>query len=106
MGAFACALTEAIDGSDALTKCEGTKFDSLLTDKSMPVMDGLTFLRRLKKSTNKPSLCVMYSADCIDKETERMKKELEIDSIWDKTEGVDQIVEYMVIQDRKKYFVG
>eukprot|EP00854_Cymbomonas_tetramitiformis_P024358 gene24358-29598_t len=52
-------VTEAADGSDALTKCEGTKFDSLLTDKSMPVMDGLTFLRRLKKSTNKPSLCVM-----------------------------------------------
>eukprot|EP00854_Cymbomonas_tetramitiformis_P000231 gene231-408_t len=88
-------VTEAVDGSHALTLCRNNRYDILLTDKSMPVMDGITLLRELQRSRNKPALCMMYSADCVDSETEMMRRDLNIDSIWDKTEGIDKIIQYI-----------
>jgi two-component system chemotaxis response regulator CheY len=41
-------VDEAADGSEALTFCAGVMPDVILLDWSMPVMDGLTFLRRLR----------------------------------------------------------
>jgi two-component system chemotaxis response regulator CheY len=41
-------VDEAADGSEALTFCAGVMPDVVLLDWSMPVMDGLTFLRRLR----------------------------------------------------------
>ncbi|KAK3255186.1 hypothetical protein CYMTET_35659 [Cymbomonas tetramitiformis] len=88
-------VTEAVDGADALLKCATTKFDALLADKSMPVMDGVAFCQALRKTNNKPAVCIMYSADGIGLECDRILKELDIDSIWDKTEGVDRIIHYL-----------
>jgi two-component system chemotaxis response regulator CheY len=42
-------VDEAADGSEALTFCAGLMPDVILLDWSMPVMDGLTFLRRLRE---------------------------------------------------------
>lgn len=41
-------VDEAADGSEALTYCAGALPDVVLLDWQMPVMDGLTFLRRLR----------------------------------------------------------
>lgn len=41
-------VDEAADGSEALTFCAGVMPEIILLDWSMPVMDGLTFLRRLR----------------------------------------------------------
>lgn len=41
-------VDEAADGSEALAFCAGVMPDVILLDWSMPVMDGLTFLRRLR----------------------------------------------------------
>jgi two-component system chemotaxis response regulator CheY len=41
-------VDEAADGSEALTFCASVMPDVILLDWSMPVMDGLTFLRRLR----------------------------------------------------------
>lgn len=41
-------VDEAADGAEALTFCAATMPDIVLLDWSMPVMDGLTFLRRLR----------------------------------------------------------
>ncbi|SFS78130.1 response regulator [Brevundimonas viscosa] len=41
-------VDEAADGSEALTFCAAVMPDVVLLDWSMPVMDGLTFLRRLR----------------------------------------------------------
>ena len=39
-------VDEAADGSEALTFCAGVMPEVILLDWSMPVMDGMTFLRR------------------------------------------------------------
>lgn len=41
-------VDEAADGSEALAYCAATLPELVLVDWNMPVMDGLTFLRRLR----------------------------------------------------------
>jgi two-component system chemotaxis response regulator CheY len=42
-------VIEASDGSEGLVKAKGTTVDMIVTDLNMPVMDGLTFIRELRK---------------------------------------------------------
>jgi len=41
-------VLEAENGQDALKKIEGQKFDLILTDLNMPIMDGITFIRNAR----------------------------------------------------------
>jgi len=41
-------VLEAENGADALKKVQGQKFDLILTDLNMPVMDGITFIRNAR----------------------------------------------------------
>jgi len=41
-------VDEAADGIEALSYCSGLMPDVILLDWNMPVMDGLTFMRRLR----------------------------------------------------------
>ena len=45
-------VDEAADGVEALSYCAGMMPDVVLLDWNMPVMDGLTFLRRLRATPN------------------------------------------------------
>ena len=56
-------VDEAADGSEALTFCAGVMPEVILLDWSMPVMDGLTFLRRLRTL---PGGCLLYTSDAAD----------------------------------------
>ena len=42
------AVIEADDGVDALKKLAGTRFDIILTDINMPIMDGLKLVKRVR----------------------------------------------------------
>jgi two-component system chemotaxis response regulator CheY len=44
-------VTEADDGVDALKKLQGDKFDILITDINMPIMDGLKLVSLVRKDT-------------------------------------------------------
>jgi two-component system chemotaxis response regulator CheY len=43
-------VTEAVDGKDALGACQKQMPDAVLLDWNMPVMNGLDFLRALRKA--------------------------------------------------------
>ena len=45
-------VTEGCDGKDALTKLDGRKFHLIVSDLNMPNMDGLSFVREVKKMSN------------------------------------------------------
>ncbi len=45
-------VTTAQDGQDALDKCQGARFDFVLTDQNMPRMDGLTLIKSLRGLAN------------------------------------------------------
>lgn len=42
-------VTEAENGADGLAKAKATPANMIVTDLNMPVMDGLTFIRELRK---------------------------------------------------------
>lgn len=41
-------VVEAADGSQGLAKADAGRFDMIITDLNMPVMDGLTMIRQLR----------------------------------------------------------
>ncbi len=42
-------VIEACDGKDALSKIDGRKVHLIISDVNMPVMDGITFVKEVKK---------------------------------------------------------
>ena len=49
LGSSGHAVTEASDGADGLAKASAQKFDLILTDLNMPVMNGIDMIRGLRK---------------------------------------------------------
>lgn len=45
-------VLEASNGQDALGKLDGRKINLVVSDVNMPVMDGITFVKELKKLPN------------------------------------------------------
>ncbi len=52
-------VTEAADGKDALAKLNGRKVQLMICDVNMPVMDGITFVKEVKKRPEYRFLPVM-----------------------------------------------
>lgn len=46
------AVVEADDGVDALRRMAATKFDIIITDINMPILDGLKLVKRLRADEN------------------------------------------------------
>ena len=46
------ATLEACDGKDALAKLTGQKINLIISDVNMPNMDGITFVKEVKKLAN------------------------------------------------------
>lgn len=45
-------VIEAVDGRDALGKLNGDKINLIITDVNMPNMDGISFIKEVKKLPN------------------------------------------------------
>jgi len=45
-------ILEACDGKDALGKLTGQKINLIISDVNMPIMDGISFVREVKKHPN------------------------------------------------------
>lgn len=61
-------VSEAVDGADALNKCRETMPDVILLDWNMPVMNGLDFLRALRREDGGQSPKVVFCSTETDKE--------------------------------------
>tara|TARA_B100001540_G_scaffold317309_1_gene349940 strand:- start:5196 stop:5564 length:369 start_codon:yes stop_codon:yes gene_type:complete len=53
-------IEEAVDGQDALDSCTRAMPDVVLLDWNMPVMNGLDFLKNLRKSSGGDSPVVVF----------------------------------------------
>ena len=60
-------VIEAADGVDALAKLNGVKVHLIISDVNMPTMDGITFVKELKKLTSyKFTPVIMLTTECGD----------------------------------------
>ena len=57
-------VTEADDGVDGLRKLAGGKFDIILTDINMPIMDGLKLVKRVRSDpTHKDTPVIVITTE-------------------------------------------
>lgn len=47
-------VSEAKNGADAIEKCQKTRFDLIIMDIMMPILDGISAARRIKESSDVP----------------------------------------------------
>lgn len=60
-------VTTASNGVEALEQCQKQQFDCILLDLMMPTMNGLEFLRELRKITNIPVIVISAKLEESDK---------------------------------------
>ncbi len=53
-------VSEASDGADGIRKANAGKFDLIITDLNMPVMDGLTMIEELRKIPAHSGLPIIF----------------------------------------------
>jgi two-component system chemotaxis response regulator CheY len=44
-------VTKAGNGQEGLTRLTGKRFDLIITDLNMPIMDGITFIKKVRSQT-------------------------------------------------------
>src|SRR5689334_13678117 len=54
-------VTEADDGVDGLRKLAGAKFDLIITDINMPIMDGLKLVKRIRTGATRQGVPIIIS---------------------------------------------
>lgn len=68
-------VTEAANGAEALTLAKGNKFDIVVSDVNMPVMDGLTLVRQLRGLTTYKFTPILMLTTELDPEKKKQAKE-------------------------------
>jgi len=53
-------VTEACDGAEGFSKAESAAFDLIITDLNMPIMDGLTMIRELRKNPAQAGVPILF----------------------------------------------
>jgi len=54
------AVTEAVNGADGVSKAHAGRFDLIVTDLNMPVMDGLTMIETLRQSPAQMGVPIIF----------------------------------------------
>jgi two-component system, chemotaxis family, chemotaxis protein CheY len=54
------AVTEAVDGEDALAKAANTRFDAVITDQNMPRLDGIGFIKKFRQMATAVGVPVVF----------------------------------------------
>jgi two-component system chemotaxis response regulator CheY len=68
-------VVEAVNGADGLAKFKASNVQMVITDLNMPVMDGLTFIRELRKLPTARGVPVLFLTTDSDAELKRQAKE-------------------------------
>jgi len=54
------SVTEAINGAEGIQKATSAAYDLIVTDLNMPVMDGLTMIRELRKIPSQMGIPIIF----------------------------------------------
>ncbi|MBX4927987.1 two-component system chemotaxis response regulator CheY [Rhizobium binae] len=54
------SVTEAVNGAEGLATAKSSRFDLIVTDLNMPVMDGLTMIEELRKLPGQAGVPIIF----------------------------------------------
>ena len=60
LGGEGYEVSEAGDGAAGLQRADASRFDLIITDLNMPVMDGLTMIRELRKRSTHAGVPILF----------------------------------------------
>lgn len=83
-------VSVCFDGMEALNKLKSAKFDLILTDIMMPILDGFTLAENIRKTDKQTPIIFMTAKD--DKVSKQLGFKLEIDDYITKPFDVDELV--------------
>ena len=53
---------QAVDGKEGLKMCETHQFDAVITDYSMPEMDGMQFIKEFRSKSKNKSIPIIFTS--------------------------------------------
>ena len=68
------SITEAANGAEGLQKADAGGFELIITDLNMPVMDGLTMIRELRKRPAQAGVPILFLTTESDAEIKQQAK--------------------------------
>lgn len=95
-------IVGAVDGVDALEKCDEEEFDFIITDINMPNMDGIEFIRRVRGKLDYASTPIMVLSTEWSNEMKQKGKEVGATS-WIVKPFDLQLINYGITETIKKY---
>jgi two-component system chemotaxis response regulator CheY len=54
------SVSEAVNGAEGIAKATSAQYDLIVTDLNMPVMDGLTMIRELRKIPSQMGIPIIF----------------------------------------------
>ena len=54
------SVSEAVNGSEGVQKATAAKYELIITDLNMPVMDGLSMIRKLRTNTSYTGVPIVF----------------------------------------------
>lgn len=84
-------VIEAHNGQEALEIIEKKPIDLVLCDLKMPIMDGYSFIRKLRETKYKHIPCIVVTASVLNDELEKVKK-YDFNSILIKPIQIDNLI--------------
>ncbi len=73
LGEFGHLVQVARDGRDALFEATGTSFDAIVLDRMLPILDGMSFLRRLREAKVMTPVLILSTMGGLDDRVEGLE---------------------------------
>ena len=73
-----CELETALNGREALAKLQSSRFDGLITDINMPLMNGVELIRAAQRLPGPPRLTIILTSRC---DTAQLQEQLNASNV-------------------------
>ena len=95
----------ASSGKEALRFIRRKKYDLVVMDLALPLMNGLVIISKIRKIYPKMNIVVLTGVVCNDHLKDQLRK-LEINQIFVKPRGIHELLSYIKQQEKKSARVG
>jgi len=98
-------VLSARNGSDALERIKQAKFDMVISDIYMPVMDGIKLHKTLRENPETAKLPFLFISGYDDEYTAGAVRDARYEGFWKKAGSVDQLVnwvEYLLLPEGRR----
>ena len=95
----------ASSGKEALRFIRRKKYDLVVMDLALPLMNGLVIISKIRKTNPKMNIVVLTGVVCNEQLKEQLRK-LDVNQIFVKPRGIHELLHYIKQQEKKSSKAG